>query len=175
MTANDLTLAIALRTARERKKLTQQRTAQAAGVSRGQLAKTEKGGNVSVDFLRKVAPVLGLTHIPIGGGVSLSCGTPEDALRLLAAIDLMADQMGVLREVATNFLVASETELVDAAAVAAFAAEHDEMTDDDAVRATQASRRLASDGELAVIPESRSGSGSKRQRNPAKRERRRNS
>jgi transcriptional regulator with XRE-family HTH domain len=175
MTSTDLTLAIALRTARERKKLTQQRAAAAAGVSRGQLAKTESGGNVSVDFLRKIAPVLGLTDIPIGGGVCLVHGTPHDALQLLAALDVMADQVGVMRDLATNFLVANEHGLVDAAAVAAFAAEHGSMNDDDAVRATQATRRLAAEEAVADTAATAADSIVSKRRNQPKRERRRSS
>lgn len=144
MTKGENTLAVIIRTARVRKGLTQQAVARAAGVSRGQLANTEQGENVSVEFLQKLAPVLGLTHIAIGGGVTLTHGTPVDALQMLAALDVMAEQIEVMRGVATNFLLSSDHELVEANAVAAFASEYDAMSEDQARRATAATNRLAS-------------------------------
>ena len=63
-----------VREARIRKGLTQAKLARQAGVSRRHLAALEKGANVSVLVLRKVAAVLELTEIHLG---ELSLRTPE--------------------------------------------------------------------------------------------------
>ncbi len=55
-----------VREARIRKNLTQARLAKLAGVSRRHLAALEKGANVSVNILQRVAQVLELTEIQIG-------------------------------------------------------------------------------------------------------------
>ncbi len=55
-----------VREARIRKGLTQARLAKMAGVSRRHLAALEKGANVSVNILQRVAAVLELTEIVIG-------------------------------------------------------------------------------------------------------------
>src|SRR5215210_8061591 len=55
-----------IREARIRKGLTQARLAKMAGVSRRHLAALEKGANVSVSILQRVAAVLELTEIPLG-------------------------------------------------------------------------------------------------------------
>ncbi|HEX2836365.1 MAG TPA: helix-turn-helix domain-containing protein [Thermoanaerobaculia bacterium] len=55
-----------VREARIRKGLTQARLAKLAGVSRRHLAALEKGANVSVNILQRVAAVLELTEIPLG-------------------------------------------------------------------------------------------------------------
>src|SRR5256885_16694522 len=56
-----------VRTTRIKKGLTQARLARLAGVSRRHLAALEKGANVSVNVLKKVASVLDLTEIHLGG------------------------------------------------------------------------------------------------------------
>ena len=55
-----------VREARIRKGLTQQRLAKLAGVSRRHLAALEKGANVSINILQRVAQVLELAEIQIG-------------------------------------------------------------------------------------------------------------
>ena len=55
-----------VRDARIRKNLTQARLAKLAGVSRRHLAALEKGANVSVNILQRVAQVLDLTEIHLG-------------------------------------------------------------------------------------------------------------
>jgi transcriptional regulator with XRE-family HTH domain len=55
-----------IRAARIRKNLTQARLAELAGVSRRHLAALEKGANVSVSILQRVASVLELTEIQLG-------------------------------------------------------------------------------------------------------------
>jgi transcriptional regulator with XRE-family HTH domain len=65
-----------VRDARLRKRLTQARLAKMAGVSRRHLAALEKGANVSVNILQRVALVLDLTEIPLGE-VSLRAGDKD--------------------------------------------------------------------------------------------------
>ena len=64
-----------VRETRIKKGLTQAKLARLAGVSRRHLAALEKGANVSVLVLRKVASVLDLTHIQLGG-LELRAGEP---------------------------------------------------------------------------------------------------
>jgi HTH-type transcriptional regulator/antitoxin HipB len=61
-----LMLGETIREARIRKGLTQARLAKMAGVSRRHLAALEKGANVSVSILQRVAAVLELTEIQLG-------------------------------------------------------------------------------------------------------------
>ncbi len=63
-----------IREYRIRKGLTQARLAKMAGVSRRHLAALEKGANVSVSILQRVAAVLELTEISLGG---VSLKSPE--------------------------------------------------------------------------------------------------
>src|SRR5207248_6329765 len=56
-----------VRETRIKKGLTQAKLARLAGVSRRHLAALEKGANVSVLVLKKVASVLDLTEIQLGG------------------------------------------------------------------------------------------------------------
>jgi transcriptional regulator with XRE-family HTH domain len=67
-----------VRTTRIRRGLTQAKLARLAGVSRRHLAALEKGANVSVNVLRKVAVVLDLTEIDLGG-ISLRTSANPDA------------------------------------------------------------------------------------------------
>ncbi len=62
-----LLLGETVREGRMRKNLTQARLARLAGVSRRHLGALEKGANVSVSILQRVAQVLELTDIQIGG------------------------------------------------------------------------------------------------------------
>lgn len=64
-----------VREARIRKGLTQARLAKLAGVSRRHLAALEKGANVSISILQRVAAVLELTEITIG---TLSLRSTDD-------------------------------------------------------------------------------------------------
>ena len=65
-----------VREARLKKGFTQARLAKMAGVSRRHLAALEKGANVSVSILQRVAAVLELTEIPLGD-ISLKRGEKE--------------------------------------------------------------------------------------------------
>lgn len=65
-----------VREARIKKGLTQAKLAKLAGVSRRHLAALEKGANVSVNILQRVAAVLDLTQIHLGD-LSLHAGDPD--------------------------------------------------------------------------------------------------
>ena len=70
-----------VREARIRKGLTQQRLAKLAGVSRRHLAALEKGANVSVNILQRVAQVLELTEIQLGD-LSLRAGDHDRGVNM---------------------------------------------------------------------------------------------
>jgi transcriptional regulator with XRE-family HTH domain len=70
-----------VREARLKKGLTQARLAKMAGVSRRHLAALEKGANVSIGILQRVAAVLELKEIPIGE-ISLRRNDSEHALNV---------------------------------------------------------------------------------------------
>ncbi len=67
-----------VRTTRIRRGLTQAKLARLAGVSRRHLAALEKGANISINVLTKVALVLDLTEIDLGG-ISLRTTANPDA------------------------------------------------------------------------------------------------
>lgn len=75
-----------VREARLKKGLTQARLAKMAGVSRRHLAALEKGANVSVGILQRVAAVLELKEIPIGE-ISLRRNESEHALNVPLLMD----------------------------------------------------------------------------------------
>jgi transcriptional regulator with XRE-family HTH domain len=70
-----------VREARLKKGLTQARLAKMAGVSRRHLAALEKGANISIGILQRVAAVLELKEIPIGE-ISLRRNESEHALNV---------------------------------------------------------------------------------------------
>lgn len=67
-----------VRSTRIKRGLTQAKLARLAGVSRRHLAALEKGANVSINVLRKVATVLDLTEIDLGG-LSVRTNASSDA------------------------------------------------------------------------------------------------
>jgi transcriptional regulator with XRE-family HTH domain len=91
-----------IREERIRKGLSQNKLASLAHLSRRHLATLEQGGNISVDVLREVAQALGITHIDLGGGVSV--GFPSAgivAAELLPIADsIAADAKLILRSAA---------------------------------------------------------------------------
>jgi transcriptional regulator with XRE-family HTH domain len=96
-------LGLAVRAARVARGLTQQRLASAANVSRAQLALLEKGQNVSVAFLLKVAHHLELSSIPLDGHVELtSGGAGPDAVPLLETLDALGETVEQLRSMVMN-------------------------------------------------------------------------
>lgn len=83
------TLGEAVREGRIRKGLTQARLARLAGVSRRHLAALEKGANVSINVLKKVAGVLELRQIELGD-MSLHSGN-NDRLNLPMITDAIRE------------------------------------------------------------------------------------
>ena len=97
-----------VREARIRKGLTQAKLAKLAGVSRRHLAALEKGANVSVNILQRVAAVLDLTEIHLGD-LSLHAGDKE---RTSVNMPLLTDTIREARaeaERAQAFLARAET------------------------------------------------------------------
>src|SRR5215212_12217489 len=79
-----------VRNARVKKGLTQAKLARLAGVSRRHLAALEKGANVSVLVLRKVAAVLDLNEIHLDS-LSLRAGDPPEKAGV--NVPLLADAL----------------------------------------------------------------------------------
>src|ERR1700682_6105070 len=104
MAAHDEALGIFMRNVRRVRRLTQHGAARAAGVSRRQWAHMEQGGNVSVDFLKKVAAAFGLRQIPLSGTLTLTHGH-VDGLKLLVNDDSIAEQGEALRGFAMSPLL----------------------------------------------------------------------
>jgi transcriptional regulator with XRE-family HTH domain len=89
---------IVIRDERMRKGLSQNKLASLAGISRRHLASIEQGANVSVDVLRGVTRVLGISHLDLGDGLTaefhphgLAVG---DVLPLADAIEAGAASIG---------------------------------------------------------------------------------
>ena len=79
-----------IRSTRLRRNLTQERLAALAGVSRWQLVQLEKGKNVTIDFLVKVARVLEVSEIPVGSlTLYASTALTPVLLDVAEALDLM--------------------------------------------------------------------------------------
>jgi transcriptional regulator with XRE-family HTH domain len=81
----------AVREARIRKGLTQARLARLAGVSRRHLAALEKGANVSIAVLKKVATVLELHDIQLGDLVLHSGTADQPTVNMPMLIDAMRE------------------------------------------------------------------------------------
>jgi len=85
-----------IRLARIERNLTQARLAELAGVSRRQLHQMERGANVSLAFLVKVAGALELTEVPIGF-LTLRAATAATPA-LLAAAKALAVMRNALKQ-----------------------------------------------------------------------------
>jgi len=143
--ANEV-LGLYIRKMRVERGLTQELAAKKAGVSLRHWAALEKGRNVTVEVLASVMGALELPQAPIGPGATVSrLDTVLDANAILAAVQAIAEQIEVLREVAVaSALPPSERTFHDAAAVEAFVANHAALSDDEATRLEKTTRRLAS-------------------------------
>jgi len=143
--ANEV-LGLYIRKMRLAKGFTQELAARRARVSLRHWAALEKGRNVTVDVLAQVMGALELTHAPIGPGAAVSrLEVNLDANAILAAVQVMAGQIEVLREIAVaSALPLSERTFRDAAAVEAFVASHSALSDDEAKRLEETTRRLGS-------------------------------
>jgi transcriptional regulator with XRE-family HTH domain len=82
-----------VRETRIRKGLTQARLARLAGVSRRHLAALEKGANVSILVLRKVAFVLELTEIQLGAGLTVHTGPDGAPAAASVNVPLLTDTL----------------------------------------------------------------------------------
>lgn len=80
----------AVREARTAKGLTQARLARLAGVSRRHLAALEKGANVSINILQRVAGVLEMTDIQLGG-LALHSSTTERGVNVPLLTDTIRE------------------------------------------------------------------------------------
>lgn len=80
-----------VRETRIKKGLTQAKLARLAGVSRRHLAALEKGANVSVLVLKKVASVLDLTHIQLGGLELRATDAPKNGLNVAVVADAIRE------------------------------------------------------------------------------------
>jgi len=80
-----------VRETRIKKGLTQAKVARLAGVSRRHLAALEKGANVSVLVLKKVASVLDLTHIQLGGLELRATETMKNGVNVAVVADAIRE------------------------------------------------------------------------------------
>lgn len=79
-----------IRATRLARGINQGQAAKDAGVSRKQLILLEKGGNVSVKFLIRVARCLGMTNIPLDGNVQLVTGQAgPNVFEITQTLDLL--------------------------------------------------------------------------------------
>src|SRR5260221_7485434 len=78
-----------VRTTRIRRGLTQAKLARLAGVSRHHLAALEKSANVSINVLQKIAVVLDLTEIDLGGISLRTSANPDTGVN----VPLLADTL----------------------------------------------------------------------------------
>ncbi len=121
-------LGVFIRVARMERGITQSQAARDAHVSRKQLMLLEKGENVSVKFLLRVARYLELKTIPLDGNIQLVSGEPGlNVLELVKDLDLLIAVAEHAREFAFNaVLPASERrKLRDTPAFREFVARHD--------------------------------------------------
>jgi transcriptional regulator with XRE-family HTH domain len=100
-----------IRLRRQERNLSQERLAEMAAISRGQLALMEKGENVSLQFLVKVANALELSELPIDG-LRLREAPPE-LHSIIRAADAVATVRRVLAQVAGQ-AASSDEQLDDA-------------------------------------------------------------
>jgi transcriptional regulator with XRE-family HTH domain len=79
-----------IRAARKARGYTQQEVADGADVSRAQLADFEKGANVSLLFLLKIARFLDISNLSLTGGVEVTTtATGIDVVHLFRLLDLL--------------------------------------------------------------------------------------
>lgn len=96
-------IASAVREARRRRKWSQAKLAETAGVSLAQIGLLEKGSNVSVVFLSKVATALDLMLSLTEATAQRDAGAARlDAFELLRKTDLLATLVDDLRSVAVD-------------------------------------------------------------------------
>jgi transcriptional regulator with XRE-family HTH domain len=164
-----ITFGSAIRAARRRRAWSQARLASEAGVSLAQLALMEKGRNVSVLFLTKVADVLGLSLALVSGAASDGDGSGRMNISdLVRRTDLIALLAAELRDYAINAALPAEQReaLPDTEVVSAFVGR---VLDDDAgmQRLVEAMHRMSAEGRAPRRVDVRTAPVSKRARKTA--------
>jgi len=136
-----------VRAARLARKMTQAELARTAGVSLAQLALFEKGRNVSLLFLLKVANALDLSIALDGTEQPAAANGGLDVFELVRITDLFAALVDHLRGFATHAVLPSSERgaLKDARAVEEFIARH--ARDEEGVaRLADAMQKLSDEG-----------------------------
>lgn len=116
-----------IRAARMARGINQQRAAREAKVSRQQLAILEKGGNVSILFLLKIARYLEIQNIPLDGTIELVSGQSGlNVTQLIGALDVLSTYVDDLRSFAVDAVLppSERRTLRDAPALRDFVARH---------------------------------------------------
>jgi transcriptional regulator with XRE-family HTH domain len=145
------TFGVLVRETRLKRKLTQQRAARGAGVSRKQWALLEQGHNASALFIQKVAAYLELGLIPLGAG--LQATTESGGVVDVSALFGLADELvsfatsfaDRLRTFAVEAVLPPSERSQDADAIAEFVARATRRESDAARPVTRAIRNLAAD------------------------------
>ena len=153
----DMELALFIRNARKGKNLTIARAAGLAGVSWRHWNEMERGANITVGILRRVAAVLDLTRIPMGGNVELVRERPAiEAGALLEIAESLASRIqgcntdiDRLRDVAVTAMVGANP-LLDTEAVRRLFEKHANVDDERAGALANAALRLARDAGIPV-------------------------
>jgi transcriptional regulator with XRE-family HTH domain len=112
MMERDRTLGLFVREARRRKGLTQASAAKRAGVSRRHYASLESGANVTLGVLKKVAPILEITEIPLGGNLKVVEVSAAMEV-ILDAAEEIAKQADRLRLLGVSLAIRPRAEMPD--------------------------------------------------------------
>ena len=156
-------IASAIREARRRRSWSQARLAKAAGVSLAQVGLLEKGANVSVAFLSKVAGALDLTVSLADASVEVDVRPGRiDAFELIRKTELLAIVVDDLRGIATNAVLPplddgeklKDTRLVERFIDRALAADESGYERlGEAIRSLSREAPLSLPGESSAMPE----------------------
>ncbi|HUP61366.1 MAG TPA: helix-turn-helix domain-containing protein [Thermoanaerobaculia bacterium] len=152
--------------------LTQERAARAAGVSRKQWALLEKGENVSVVFLRKVARSLGLDSVPLGEELEGSMTGGASALHVPALLHLCDEMLALverMRILTFDAVLPPSERTGDAAAISAFLENREQLSAADAARLNRSLQRFTSDVAAAATPANALAKPAKSERQRSKR------
>jgi transcriptional regulator with XRE-family HTH domain len=137
-----------IRAARVARGINQAQAARDAKVSRKQLILLEKGENVTVKFLLRVARYLQLTTIPLDGQVQIASGQPGlDVFELVQTLDLVIALADQARGFAFDAVLprSERRKLRDTPAFREFAARHDGDVERLAEALVNLSENVASD------------------------------
>lgn len=135
-----------VRAARVKRGWTQQHAAAEAGVSRKQWALLEKGENVSVVFLRKVARSLDLQSLSLGEGLEGNLQSAgNDALAIAEIANELVTTAERLRALAFESMLPPSLRGNDAAAISDFIHAQGDLSAEDERRFNRALHRFASE------------------------------